>query len=65
MLTQLEATLISPLIVKVSQLMKENRERRTDLYREMGDRERQIEGRSEALEMRFQELSELTIGVVP
>jgi len=63
MLTQLEATLISPLIVKVSQLMKENRERRTDLYREMGDRERQIEGRSEALEMRFQELSELTIGV--
>ncbi|XP_037715688.1 transmembrane GTPase fzo [Drosophila subpulchrella] len=62
MLTQLEATLISPLIVKVSQLMKENRERRTDLYREMDDRERQIAGQSEALEMRVQELAELTIG---
>ncbi|XP_017003011.2 transmembrane GTPase fzo [Drosophila takahashii] len=62
-LTQLEASLISPLIAKVSQLMKENGERRTDLYVEMDDRERQIEAQNEALAIRSQELCGLTVGV--
>ncbi|XP_017046387.1 transmembrane GTPase fzo isoform X2 [Drosophila ficusphila] len=62
-LTQLQTTLLKPLATKVNQLMKENVDRRRDLYVEMRDSRKEIQERTEELQMRFHEICELTIDI--
>ncbi|XP_017072524.2 LOW QUALITY PROTEIN: transmembrane GTPase fzo [Drosophila eugracilis] len=62
-LNQLEATLIAPLIAKVTKLMRDSEQRRSELYLEMHDRGRQIEKTREELQFRCQNLDELTLSL--
>ncbi|XP_016991091.1 transmembrane GTPase fzo [Drosophila rhopaloa] len=63
LLTELEATLITPLIAKVNQLIKENVERRQDLNVEIEDRQRENIEESQEFQIVSEELDELALDV--